>query len=72
MPMTTQTDACAKPHTNHPDLSQEAKNQVNNILAQTDWSQYWPDVSERAKPEIDSYENACARSLASAARKFVH
>lgn len=71
MPATNPTAVCAEPHTNHADLAQEAKNQVNTILAQTNWSQYWSDVSEQAQPEIDAYEAACARSLASASKKFV-
>ena len=44
----------------------------NHILAQTNWQQYWSDVSEQGEREIDAYEAACARSLASASKKFVH
>lgn len=61
-----------EPHTDHADLAQEAKDQVNTILARTDWQRYWSDVSEQAEREINAYETACARSLASASRKFVH
>jgi hypothetical protein len=72
MPITNQTAGCAAPHAHRADLAQEARNQVGSILARTDWQQYWSDVSAQAKREIDAYETACARSLASASRKFVH
>ena len=72
MPIKNQTAGCAETHANHADLAQEARNQVNTILAGTDWRKYWSEVSEQAEREIDAYEDACARSLASASRKFIH
>jgi len=71
MHVTNPTAACAAPPAKKADLAQVARDQVNTILAQTNWTQYWSDVSEQAKPEIDAYEAACARSLASASKKFV-
>ncbi len=56
---------------NSADLAQDARDQVGAILAGTDWQQYWSNVSEQSEPEISAYEAACARSLASASRKFV-
>ena len=54
------------------DLTQEARAQVHYILANTNWQEYWSTVTEQSEPEIKAYEVACARSLASASRKFVH
>lgn len=61
----------AQPNEND-DLAQEAKEQVDFILANTQWEEYWSTVTEQSEPEIKAYEVACARSLASASRKFVH
>jgi hypothetical protein len=72
MPNTTESTDSTVTQNEHADLAQEARNQVNHILAQTNWQQYWSDVSEQGEREIDAYEAACARSLASASKKFVH
>ena len=53
------------------DLTQKARRKVNRILARTNWQKYWSDVSEQAEREIDAYDNAYARSLARASKKFV-
>jgi len=71
MPNITEPAGSTMNQNAHADLAQEARNQVNAILAQTNWQQYWSDVSEQAKPEIDAYDAACSRSLASASKKFV-
>jgi len=72
MPTVTEPAGSAAVQDPKAHLAQEARNQVNNILAQTNWQQYWCDVSEQAESEIDAYEAACARSLAGASKKFVH
>lgn len=60
------------PHgTEETDLAREARAQVNNILAEINWQEYWSTVTEESVKEIQAYEVACARSLASASRKFV-
>jgi hypothetical protein len=71
MPKTSSPPA-ASTGKNESDLAQEARDQVNNILANTNWQEYWSTVTEESEPEIKAYEVACARSLASASRKFVH
>jgi hypothetical protein len=71
--MPTQPPPATAPQSfrNQPDLAAEAHDQVNTILARTDWQQYWSDVSDQAEGEINAYDAACARSLANASRKFV-
>jgi hypothetical protein len=47
-------------------LSSEAAQAVNRFISETDWDALWSRVIQRAGPEIDAYENARAKSLASA------
>ncbi len=56
-----------------PDATQpvELEKRIKTILAQTDWEKYWEDVAAAVEPEIEAYEIACAKSMASASRKFV-
>jgi hypothetical protein len=44
---------------------------VNAILAQTDWGKYWSEVSVQVEREVEAYDSARARSMATAARRFI-
>jgi len=52
-------------------LSQEEKEHVRTILAQTDWAGYWREVSVAAQQEIEAYASARAKSLGAASRRFL-
>lgn len=47
-------------------LSSEAAQAVNRFIRETDWNAFWSRVMQRASLEIDAYERARAKSLASA------
>jgi hypothetical protein len=37
--------------------------EVEKILANTDWDDFWKKVAEKAEPEIEAYRKASARSM---------
>jgi hypothetical protein len=45
--------------------------EINAILARTDWAKYWQDVADAARPELEAYSRAMVSSLADAATKFI-
>ena len=44
--------------------------QIEAILKNTDWNDYWQRVDEQAAPEIEAYRQAEARSRARAAEHW--
>ncbi|MGA2867062.1 MAG: hypothetical protein ABSF95_21510 [Verrucomicrobiota bacterium] len=51
--------------------NQQQQQHVNTILARTDWPKYWSDVSVRVEREVEAYDSARARSMATASRRFI-
>ena len=44
-------------------LSKEDESRIQGILKNTDWGQYWADVGEASRSEIDAYRIARVKSL---------
>jgi hypothetical protein len=46
-----------------PKISEEDKKIIQRMLDETDWDEFWSDVSKKCVPEIDAYKLARAKSL---------
>ncbi|TSC67405.1 MAG: hypothetical protein G01um101472_426 [Parcubacteria group bacterium Gr01-1014_72] len=52
-------------------LDREKEQEVDAILARTDWVNYWEEVSSGVEREVEAYDRARARSLTSASGRFI-
>lgn len=52
-------------------VTKKKKDQVNAILARTNWRKYWEEVESRVEMEVEAYDLARARSLTTASRRFL-